>query len=344
VPQARRGCAQKTKQSYAFILMGQCAPLKNSFFRVLTNGYLRCLGVAMYLTVSMNPTLQKIVCFSSITKDAVNRSRMHRFDVAGKGLNVCRVLSQLGKEAVHLTPLGGETRPLFLEMARREGIRLRWVESGSPIRFCYTLIDEGDNSITELIENTAAVETGTEERFREAYRELLPDCGMVVIAGTRAKGLSGDLVPSMVHLAKDAGRKVALDLWGEDLLASLPYGPDVIKPNLAEFAATFLPGRREAPGMEEVRELCMRICGEFHCAIVLTRGAGAVWYAEEGTFAEYPFSPAARTVNTTGSGDAFTAGLAAALGDGRSLQEAVAEGVRCGGLNAGFLQVGTITG
>ncbi|MDR2110368.1 MAG: carbohydrate kinase family protein, partial [Spirochaetaceae bacterium] len=45
---------------------------------------------------------------------------------------------------------------------------------------------------------------------------------------------------------------------------------------------------------------------------------------------------------TTGSGDAFTAGLTAALEDGASLGEAVAEGVRCGGLNAGFLKVGTI--
>jgi 1-phosphofructokinase family hexose kinase len=298
----------------------------------------------MYLTVSMNPTLQKILCFSSITRDTVNRSRMHRFDAAGKGLNVCRVLSQLGKEAVHLSPLGGETRPLFLELVRREGLALRWVESGSPIRFCYTLIDEGDNSVTELIENTAAVEAGTEERLREAYEELLPDCSMVVIAGTRAGGLSGDLVPFMVRRAKEAGRKVVLDLWGGDLLASLPYGPDVIKPNLAEFTATFIPGCTEVPGREQVRELCLRLCGEFHCAVVLTRGAEAVWYAEEGAFAEYPFSPAAKIVNTTGSGDAFTAGLAAALGDGQNLREAVAGGARYGGLNAGFLQVGTIAG
>jgi 1-phosphofructokinase/tagatose 6-phosphate kinase len=306
----------------------------------------------MYLTISMNPTLQKIICFSSITKDEVNRSRRHRFDVAGKGLNVCRVLSQLGKEALHLTILGGETKSLFLEMSRREGIALQWVESGIPIRFCYTLIDGGDKSVTELIENTGPVEAGTEERLREAYEALLPKCDMVVIAGTRAGGFSDELVPFMVRRAKEAGRKVALDLWGGDLLRSLPYGPDVIKPNLAEFAATFLPdaaGVRVSTcdgvlGEEEVRALCLKLCREHRCAVVLTRGTGAVWYAEGEDFAEYPFTPAAAVVNTTGSGDAFTAGLAAALGDGKALREAVAEGVRCGGLNAGFLQVGTIIG
>jgi 1-phosphofructokinase family hexose kinase len=295
----------------------------------------------MYLTVSMNPTLQKVVCFSSIIKDAVNRSRRHRFDVAGKGLNVCRVLSQLGKEALHLTILGGETRPLFLELSRREGLALRWVESGSPIRFCYTLIDEGDGSVTELVENTLPVEAETGARLREAFEALLPQCGTVVIAGTRAEGFSGDLVPCMVRRAKEAGRRVVLDLWGGDLLESLPCGPDVIKPNLAEFAATFFPGAG-IPGREQVRERCRELCRRYRCAVVLTRGTGAVWYAEGENFAEYPVTPAAKTVNTTGSGDAFTAGLAAALGDGLGLREAVAGGARCGALNAGLLQAGSI--
>ncbi|MDR1373897.1 MAG: PfkB family carbohydrate kinase [Treponema sp.] len=288
--------------------------------------------------------MQKIICFSSITKNAVNRSRRHRFDVAGKGLNVCRVLSQLGKDAVHLTILGGETKSLFLEMSRREGIVLQWVDSGIPIRFCYTLIDEGDGAVTELIENTRPVAAGTEDRLREAYEELLPQCDMVVIAGTKAGDLSDELAPFMVRRAKETGRKVALDLWGGDLIKSLPYGPDVIKPNLAEFAATFFPETAGIPGREQIRELCRELCREHRCAVVLSRGTEAVWYAEGESFAEYPVTPAVETVNTTGSGDAFTAGLAAALGDGRSLREAVAQGVRCGGLNAGFLQVGTIRG
>jgi fructose-1-phosphate kinase PfkB-like protein len=215
------------------------------------------------------------------------------------------------------------------------------VESGAPIRFCYTLIDEGDGSVTELIENTRPVEAGTEGRLRAAWEELLPRCDTVVIAGTKAGGFSGEIVPFMTRRAKEAGRRVVLDLWGEDLLQSLPYGPDVIKPNLAEFAAAFFPGAA-LPGREQVRELCLELCRKHRCAVVLTRGTEAVWYAEGETFAEYPVTPAAKTVNTTGSGDAFTAGLAAALGDGRSLREAVARGVRCGALNAGLLQVGAI--
>jgi sugar/nucleoside kinase (ribokinase family) len=46
-------------------------------------------------------------------------------------------------------------------------------------------------------------------------------------------------------------------------------------------------------------------------------------------------------VNPIGSGDAFTAGLAAALGAGKDLRDAVSEGHRCGLLNAQQLAPGT---
>jgi 1-phosphofructokinase/tagatose 6-phosphate kinase len=47
-------------------------------------------------------------------------------------------------------------------------------------------------------------------------------------------------------------------------------------------------------------------------------------------------------VNTIGSGDAFTAGLSAALDDGLPFAGAVARGVRYGGLNAALLKPGVI--
>jgi 1-phosphofructokinase/tagatose 6-phosphate kinase len=298
----------------------------------------------MFLTVSMNPTIQKVLVFSGLSPGAVNRASFSRMDLAGKGLNVCRVLGQLGRKAVHLTQLGGDLKALFLEYAAREGLELHWVESGSSIRFCYTLIEEGNRAVTELIEKAGTAAPGTEERFLEVYRKLLGSADFVIIAGTKAPGFSGRMVPLMTGLASEAGRRVILDVWGGDLLESLAAGPFLIKPNLEEFAATFLPGLSgNSAGGEirgEVEARCRELCGEYRCSIVLTRGSEPVWFASGDRFNEYPL--AAAVVNTTGSGDAFTAGLAAALGDGADLGAAVAAGARCGGLNAGLLQVGSI--
>jgi fructose-1-phosphate kinase PfkB-like protein len=303
----------------------------------------------MYLTVSMNPTLQKVICFSSILIDRVNRSVHNRFDAASKGLNVCRVLSQLGKPVVHLTALGGPTRPLYLSMCRKDGLSVEWVESGSPIRFCYTLLDGSTGSVTELIENSETVEAGTEERLLAAYEKLLADCETVVISGTKAPGFSDELIPFMVRRAKDKNCRVVLEVWGKDLVGSLPFKPDVIKPNLLEYAATFAPHlvhEGEVPDNAGTKEAVDKICGElwaeYRCDIVLTRGMRPVWFVSGGVPGEAPVIPASKAVNTTGSGDAFTAGLVSALDLG--LKDAITEAGRCGALNAGLLQVGTIIG
>jgi 1-phosphofructokinase/tagatose 6-phosphate kinase len=290
----------------------------------------------------MNPTLQKTLVFSGLVRDEVNRTGEYRLDVAGKGINASRVLTQLGKDCCHLTQLGGVLRPLFLELCGRDGLRVEWVESGSPIRFCYTLLDRAEKSVTELIEEAEAVGAGTGERLLEKCAKLLPESSTVIISGTKAAGYPDTLIPEMVRRAREKGRRVILDVRGHDLVKSLPYEPDLIKPNLQEFLATFAPEPVSPKNIRaEVEKIWAGLYEKHPCRLVLTRGTGSVWYAEKGELAEYSFEPV-EPFNTTGSGDAFTAGLAAALEDGASLPEAVAEGARCGALNAALLRPGVI--
>jgi 1-phosphofructokinase/tagatose 6-phosphate kinase len=297
----------------------------------------------------MNPSLQKTLCFPFFIPDTVNRARQYRFDASGKGVNVCRVLTQLGKRCTHLTQLGGPFRSLFLELCAGDGLTVEWTESGSPIRFCYTLLNEADHSVTELVEESEPVKPDAEERLKEAYTRLLPDYETVIISGTKAAGFSEGLVPFMARAAREKGRKLILDIRGKDLVDSLRFCPDLIKPNLFEFAGTFAPDLvcqngiidDEARVKSRIRQLCRELYEKYRSRIVLTRGARPVWFSETGDLEEAAFETVT-PVNTTGSGDAFTAGLAAALDDGESLAGAVAKGALCGRLNAGCLKVGAI--
>ena len=302
-----------------------------------------------YLTVSLNPTLQKTLRFGSIIPDTVNRTAVHRLDVAGKGMIVSRVLRQLGKEVTHLTPLGGVMRSLLLSLCEEDGVTVKWVESNSQIRFCYTLVSDADSSVTELVEEPEPVGAGTEERLRGQFETLLAGKKNLVISGTRAAGFSDAIIPFMVRRAKEQGLKVVLDIKGTDLTGSLQYGPDIIKPNLHEFIATFAPDllagngllKDEALVKERVQATVLDLCETYKCKIVLTRGSQTIWAAEKNHFFEMDVT-AVQPVNTTGSGDAFTAGIAAALGDGADFAAAIAEGSRCGALNAGFFRPGVI--
>jgi fructose-1-phosphate kinase PfkB-like protein len=302
-----------------------------------------------YVTVTLNPTIQKTLRFSSVIPDTVNRTGIHRLDAAGKALNVSRVLRQLGKAVTHLTPLGGVMRPLLLSLCEADDIPVEWVESNSQIRFCYTLISDADSSVTELVEEPEPAGAGTEERLLEAFETLLAGKTMLVISGTRAAGFSDALIPFMARRAKERGLKLILDLKGRDLVESLPYGPDIIKPNLYEFASTFTPALIDNKGLsgdealvkKRISAVALEICEKYHCRVILTRGAQKVWAAETGNFFEVAVE-ALKPLNTTGSGDAFTAGIAAALGDGADFSAIIAEGIRCGALNARCLRPGVI--
>jgi len=298
-----------------------------------------------FLAVCMNPTLQKTLVFPGLLQDSVNRTGEYRLDASGKGVNVCRVLTQLGKEACHLTQLGGVLRPLFLELCGQDGLKVEWVESASPIRFCYTIIDKEQKTVTELVEESEKVGEGTEERLFETFSKLIPGYTALVISGTKANGFSDNLIPEMVSKACALGCRVILDVRGQDLVKSFPFGPYLVKPNLHEFLSTFAPELLSEKKTDTVRKTVERIWAELYekhpCALVLTRGGEPLWYAEKGELKEFAFKNV-EPLNTTGSGDAFSAALAAALEEGASLPDALAEGVRCGALNAALLKPGVI--
>jgi 1-phosphofructokinase family hexose kinase len=302
------------------------------------------------ITIGLNPTLQKTLVFPELISDRVNRCAEYRFDAAGKGLNMSRVLCQLGKKNVHLTQLGGSLRPVYLELCAKDGIDVKWVESESNIRFCYTIIDREKCEVTELVEEGEKAGEGTEDRLLEALDKLLSESSTLIVGGSKTAGFSDKLVPEMVRRAREAGLFVILDTRGPDLLNSLPFKPDLIKPNLEEFTATFSCGKSDGfkgdlkVDKDKTALLCREIHEKYGCRIILTRGRHSLWYAEAGDIEEFPIEAieAREPLNTTGSGDAFTAGLAAALGDGASLREALAEGSRCGRLNALLLKPGTI--
>ena len=292
-----------------------------------------------FITVGLNPTLQKTLLLPRVRAGRVNRCGECRFDAAGKALNMCRVLTQLGKKCVHLTQLGGSLRPIYLDLCKKDGLDIRWAESNSAIRFCYTIIGKDKRQVTELVEEGEAAGEGAQAGLLEALDRLLPDASVLIIGGSKTAGFSDSLIPEMVSMAKKRGLFVIMDTRGPDLINSLPYRPDIIKPNLEEFACAFAAGKKLSK--KQAASLCREIWKQHGCSIVLTRGAQNIWYSQTGTLEEFPVQ-AVDPINSTGSGDAFTAGLAAALNDGASFRAALAEGSHCGRQNALLLQPGSI--
>ncbi len=110
--------------------------------------------------------------------------------------------------------------------------------------------------------------------------------------------------------------------FGLERFRSALAGIDVLLPNLDE--GRLLSGEREG---QAVAEALLELCP----AVVITGGASSVLVARRGEPAVEVAVEARRAVDPTGAGDAFTAGLIAALLDGAALDDAARAGVRAAG-------------
>ena len=63
----------------------------------------------MIYTVTLNPAFDKTVEIPSLTVGAVNRITDMRTDPGGKGINVSKVIRELGGESTAVGILGGRT-------------------------------------------------------------------------------------------------------------------------------------------------------------------------------------------------------------------------------------------
>jgi fructose-1-phosphate kinase PfkB-like protein len=245
----------------------------------------------------------------------------------------------LNKNTVHLTIAGGNFRDYFLDLCKQDALTIEWTESGSEIRTCCTLLNQSLSTSTELVEEAVPVMSGTEDRVRNLYLEVLPKSDWVIISGSKAAGFSQDLYPWMVKQAKDQHKRVILDIRGPDLIASLPHEPEIIKPNYPEYLMTFYDPS-DKPSQKRIEKHLLELF-EQGIKVVLTQGASQILYTEKhkvNFLTPRPVQP----VNTIGSGDAFTAGMAAEYSESENFTAAIRKGMECASANALHLRPGVI--
>eukprot|EP00727_Mastigamoeba_balamuthi_P007764 m51a1_g3608 putative tagatose-6-phosphate kinase (336) ;mRNA; r:52596-53977 len=311
-------------------------------------------AVPGFVVVCLNPTLQKTLVLPRLWEGQVNRVARHLLDASGKGINVARVLVQLGERAVQLCQAGGRDREVFLELARGDGVEVSWVESRAELRYCYTLVNEAQRTTTEVVEEGRPVSDAADALVRARFDELTsPGRGAhtVVVTGSRAPGFSAALFADLVAAAKRRGLRVVCDYRGADLLASMAAA----RRHKAQPRRTFLPElsgevAREGAEVPErvmcaVRSKMAELWRAQGTRCIVTRGTQPTLYvAESGDVRERAIARAeGPVVNTIGCGDAFTAGYAAGMARGLSVEGCVDLGHQCGARNATCLRPGVIT-
>jgi 1-phosphofructokinase family hexose kinase len=292
----------------------------------------------MILCVGTTPAEQRVMVFRKLTVDAVNRAAVTCDGVAGKSINVAKVLRALGATPVAAGFLGGERGKRILAVLRERGIAHSFVQTGVPTRQCVTVIDETAGTHTELVEESRPVPAAAYAKLRARVRQRVAGCRALVLSGTITPGGPTELYCEFTSLAKARGALTVVDAQGPLLVNALAAGPGLIKPNRAELAATV--GRR-LENARALREAMRELCGRGAARVVVTAGKGAT-VAYDGRAFWRITPPAIDAVNPIGSGDAFTAGLVWRLLRGDDLGEACRWASATGAANALTMMAGEI--
>jgi 1-phosphofructokinase/tagatose 6-phosphate kinase len=295
----------------------------------------------MILTVTLNAAIDRTVAVPNFRLGHRHRAVESRTVAGGKGINVARALRLLGRPTIATGFAGGPTGTRMLEELRREAILTDFTWIAGETRINMAVVDPTSGEQTEINERGPAVSPEEVERFVERLRYLAGGATLCVIAGTLPPGAGAELYARLIDDLRERGVRTIIDSEGEPMLAAIRAGASVVTPNERE--AEELVGQEFSDRddfVEGLSELVRLGAGE----AAITRPDGCVAVVGEGAERRVlevrtkPLEP----VSTVGSGDAFLAGYAAALYDGREASERLAYAVACGAESTQHFGAGTV--
>lgn len=292
--------------------------------------------MSKFLCVGLSPSIQRTVSFDSVVKNSVNRSSEYRFDASGKAANSARVLNQLERKSARLVcPLGAENISFFKKLAERDGLAVNPVEIPGRTRECWTLLDARDGGTTELVAEEPCVSSvfgEAEEKLFGIVRFEVKNADAVLVAGSSPASWKKETVPYIAKIVSQSKKVFLADYWGKTLLDTIEFCvPNIIKINEEEFLNTF--GTKTSRSDGDFRHLVSDKSIELGCILVVTRGEKSTFAADKGNFVEFPVEKI-KAVNTTASGDAFSAGFLYEYLKTKDFLKSLEKGTWCAARNA----------
>lgn len=294
----------------------------------------------MILCIGTTPAAQRVMVFQKLSLDSVNRAVRTMEGWGGKAVNVAKVLTQLGQPARLLGFQGGRRGAELTAALEARGIRCTNIGVTSETRLCTTLLDESTSEVTELVEESKAVDAAAYDQLLDQIRAHAPSARAMVMSGTLTPDGPVDFYARCITAARAANPAIltVVDAQGATLRPALALHPDVVKPNRTELERTLGRSLTDEKSLWEAMGELLE-CGT-RC-VVVTDGARQVLALNRmGAWRILP--PIVVAVNPIGSGDAFTAGLAASLSEGDNPGEACRKGAAAGAANALTLMSGEI--
>lgn len=284
----------------------------------------------MLLTITMNPSVDIAYQLEDLELDTVNRVHDVVKTPGGKGLNVTRVLTEIGEPVMATGCIGGSLGQFLLNHLD-DKVEKVFFQIAGETRNCIAILHSGQQ--TEILEAGPRLTEAEGQAFLQHFETLLDKVSVIAISGSLPAGLQTDYYVQLLALAEKAGKPVVLDCSGQALATVLKseHKPQVIKPNNEELSQ--LLNKEVGKDMEQLREVLTDPLFDGIDWVLVSLGAAGSFAKHGDTFYRVTI-PKIEVVNPVGSGDSTVAGIASALYHEESDQALLKKAMVLGMLNA----------
>ncbi|WP_261817249.1 1-phosphofructokinase [Vibrio gallicus] len=256
------------------------------------------------VTITLNPALDLTGSLTTLNKGSVSLVDQGSLHAAGKGVNVARVLSDLGADVTVTGFLGRDNQDQFCRLFEEIGAHDRFIRVAGSTRINVKLVeDTGD--VSDI--NFPGVEVNAKAiaQFESELNDLMQSHDYFVFAGSLPRGISAQQCADWIALLQHNGKRVLFDSSRDALAKGLDSKPWLIKPNdeeLAEFVGHPLQSQQQC--LQAAQSLASKGIAN----IVVSMGAdGLLWLENNHCLQAKP--PRMNVVSTVGAGDTLVAGL-----------------------------------
>ncbi|WP_417880968.1 1-phosphofructokinase [Vibrio sp.] len=257
------------------------------------------------VTITLNPALdltgQLTDNLSVGSVSLVSSSTLHP---AGKGVNVAKVLSDLGADVTVTGFLGADNQEAFCQLFKEINANDRFIRVSGATRINVKLVDQA-SEVSDINFPGVEVDQTAIEAFEATLDELANDHDYFVMAGSLPRGISPELCAQWIESLHQKGKKVIFDSSRQALKAGLNSHPWLIKPNDEELSDLI---GKELHSIEDYQQAAQTLESKGIDNIVVSMGSKGVMWLNQGQWLQAK-PPKMAVVSTVGAGDTLVAGL-----------------------------------
>lgn len=267
-------------------------------------------------TITLNPAYDMHGFCDKITLNDTNLIESKAFIPAGKGINVAKVLFDLGIKCAVGGFLGDENSDKFDALFQQFQFEDQFTRVAGQTRI-NVKITEASGDVTDLNFSGFNVTSSDWETFTAESLIWLKNYDLIVISGSLPKGVELSKFQLWLNAVKQVNPNFIFDSSRDALSVGVKANPFLIKPNEKELG--MLIGR-EVKTLEEIKSAAINLVEQGIGNVVVSLGGeGAIWVSKEGQYFAKP--PKCKVVSTVGAGDSMVAGLSYGIATGKSIKE-----------------------